>query len=109
MVAHWTSYRDFWFESDQDAIQPLDANKLAEIAAYMKQNPSLQIGIDTFADTGNQDLRDRRVKAVRNALIQAGVPAQKIGTGSFGAAKPRRDARVEVLFATSPAYTTSQK
>jgi OOP family OmpA-OmpF porin len=108
VVGRWTSYRDFWFERSEDGIRPSDTSKVSEIAAYMKQNPSLQIGIDTFLDPRNQDLRDRRVNAVRDALIQAGVPAEKIGTGAFGDPKPRRYARVEVLITTSPNYTTSQ-
>jgi outer membrane protein OmpA-like peptidoglycan-associated protein len=94
--------------SGEDSIQPSDADKVSGIAAYMKQNPSLQIGIDTFMDSPNQDLRDRRVNAVRVALIQAGVPAGKIGTGAFGDPKPRRDACVEVLITTAPNYTASQ-
>ena len=109
MIGRWTSYRDFWFETDQDGIRTVDTTKLAEIAAYMKQNPSLKIGIDTFTDPNNQELRDRRVNAVRAALVQAGVPANRIGTGSFGAAKPRRYARVEVLITTAGTYTTSQR
>jgi hypothetical protein len=58
--------------------------------------------------TGELHLRDRRVKAVCDALTQAGVPAGNIKTGAFGDPKPRRDARVKVLITTSPNYTTSQ-
>jgi outer membrane protein OmpA-like peptidoglycan-associated protein len=100
VIGRWMSYRDFWFESGEAGIWPSDTSKVSDIAAYVKQNPSLQVGIDTF-DTRNQDLRDRRVNAVRDALIQAGVPAEKIGTGAFGDPKPRRDSRVEVLITTS--------
>jgi outer membrane protein OmpA-like peptidoglycan-associated protein len=107
VIGQWTSYRDFWFERSEAGIRPSDTSKVADIAAYLKQNPSLQAGIDTF-DTRNQDLRDRRINAVRDALVQAGVPTEKIGTGAFGDPKPRRDSRVEVLIATSPSYTTSK-
>jgi outer membrane protein OmpA-like peptidoglycan-associated protein len=106
IVNRWASYRDFWFESDQDGIQSSDTKKVSEIAAYMSENPSLQIGIDTFVVPGNQDLRTQRVNAVRAALIQAGVPAKKIVAGAFANANSRRDARVEVLVrTTSPNYT----
>jgi len=49
----------------------------------MQQNPSLQVGIDGSmdprgTDPRNQDLSNRRVGAVRDALIQAGVPAYRI-------------------------------
>jgi outer membrane protein OmpA-like peptidoglycan-associated protein len=53
-------------------------------------------------------LRDRRINAVRLALIDAGVPAEKISTGAFGDPLPRNDARVEVLIATAPGYTAAQ-
>jgi outer membrane protein OmpA-like peptidoglycan-associated protein len=53
----------------------------------MHQNPSLQVGIDGSMDPGgtdprDQNLSDRRVSTVREALIQAGVRADKIKTGA---------------------------
>jgi hypothetical protein len=41
------------------------------------------------------DLRNRRVSAVRDALLQAGVPSYKIQTGAFGNPDLPRDRRVE--------------
>jgi outer membrane protein OmpA-like peptidoglycan-associated protein len=71
----------------------------------MNQNPSLRLGIDGSMDPSgterSQDLSDRRVNTVRDALIQAGVPAHRIQAGSFGEAGARRDHRVEVLVSTS--------
>jgi outer membrane protein OmpA-like peptidoglycan-associated protein len=71
----------------------------------MKANPSLELGLDGTMDMNgndphNADLRDRRTNAVRMALIDAGVPAEKIKVGAFGDPMTRRDRRVEVLFAT---------
>jgi outer membrane protein OmpA-like peptidoglycan-associated protein len=79
---------------------------VSEIAAYMKQNPSLRIGIDGSmdprgTDPRNQDLSDRRISAVRDALIQAGVPASKIQSGAYGDAELARDRTVEVLISSS--------
>ena len=48
----------------------------------------------------SQDLSDRRVKGIRDSLIQAGVPAEKISAGEFGDKQLRRDGRVEVLIRT---------
>ena len=106
VVGRWTSYREFLFDYDRAVIQPADSTKIAEIAAYMRQNPSLQIGVDGSmdprgTDPPNQVLSDRRVSAVRSALIQAGVPASRIQTGPFGDEGLRRDRRVEVLISTS--------
>jgi hypothetical protein len=67
-------------------------SKVSEIAAYMNQNPSLQLGIDGSSNS--------RVNAVRDALIRTGVPSSKIRAGAFGDAQLRRDQRVEVLVRT---------
>jgi len=87
------------------SISTSDQSKATEIAGYMNQNPSLQIGIDGSmdprgSDPRDQGLSDRRVGAVRDALIQAGVPASKIQTGAFGDTRLTRDRRVEVLIKT---------
>jgi len=106
VVEGWTSYREFLFDYDRSDMQAADSRKINEIAAYLKQNPSLKVGVDGSmdprgTDPRNQGLSDRRVTAVRNALIQAGVPAQRIQTGAFGDEGLRRDRRVEVLISTS--------
>ena len=90
-----------------DAVrQEADSTKAASIAAYLKANPSLELAIDgtpptNGADPKNAGLDERRVSAVRFALIDAGVPAYKIRTGAYGDPQTRRDRRVEVLFATA--------
>jgi flagellar motor protein MotB len=65
----------------------------------MAKNPSLQVGIDA-TDPDNQALGNQRAGAVRDALIQAGVPGYKIQTGAFGNPQSRREGRVEVLIST---------
>lgn len=106
IVGSWTSYRDYLFTTDSTQVQASDATKSAGIAAYLKANPSLQLGLDGRSernanDSRSQELSARRVEAVRTALINAGVPSAKIRVGSFGDANTRRDGRVEVLFATA--------
>jgi outer membrane protein OmpA-like peptidoglycan-associated protein len=106
VVDRWTSYRDFDFEYDRADMRNSDATKVSEIATYMKQNPSLQVGIDGSmdprgTDPRNQQLSDRRVDTVRTALINAGVPASRIKTGAFGDTSLTKDRRVEVLIITS--------
>jgi hypothetical protein len=76
-------------------------NQPSEIAAYARQNPSARLGID-----GSTDLL-RGIATVRDALIRAGVSADRIETGTFAAQRPncndsvercaQRDGRVEVL------------
>jgi outer membrane protein OmpA-like peptidoglycan-associated protein len=105
VVDRWTSFREFTFEYNAADIQAVDQGKVNDIAGYMNQNPSLQIGIDGSmaqggSDPRDQNLSDRRVSAVRDALIQAGVPWYKIDTGAFGDTRLARDRRVEVLIKT---------
>ena len=105
MLDRWISFREFMFDENRSDMQAGDSSKIGEIAVYMNANPSLQIGIDGSmdpqgSDPRDQSLSDRRVGAVRDALIQAGVPSYKIQTGPFGDAQLARDRRVEVLFST---------
>jgi hypothetical protein len=106
VVDRWTSYRDFWFQYDSAVIQNSEEAKVAEVATYLKRNPSLQIAIDGSMDPNGTDPRDQslsddRVNAIRDALVDAGVPRERISLGSFGDESLRRDRRVEVLIATA--------
>jgi outer membrane protein OmpA-like peptidoglycan-associated protein len=106
VVSLWTLYRDFRFEYNRSDLQASEAKKVSEIARYMKANPSLKIGLDGSMDPRgldprNQGLSDRRVSAIRDALIKAGVPASKIQLGAFGDKQLARDRRVAVLLCTA--------
>jgi len=90
--------------------------KISELAAYTRQNPTVRIGIDGYTD-GQGSVRydpsmsQRRAVVVRDALIQSGVPADRIDMGQFGSARPpcneatpgclQRDARVQVMIRPS--------
>jgi outer membrane protein OmpA-like peptidoglycan-associated protein len=110
--AKWSSFRDFLFDFDKSAIRSNETQQVSDIAAYMKQNPSVQVGIDGHTDPRgtdafNQGLSERRVKAISEALVNAGVPSSRIKTGAFGESQPKcseptepcwqSDRRVEVL------------
>jgi len=105
-VGQWTFYRDVTFAYNDAQVPASDSGKITAIAAYLNANPSLQLGIDGSMDPHGTDpkdqaLDDRRVEAVRTALIAAGVPAWRIKTGAFGTAQSHQDRHVEVLFATA--------
>jgi hypothetical protein len=101
MMAAWTPYREFWFDSDSANLTSNDAAKAAEVASYLTQNPGQKVGIDGSGDMNNPALRDRRVGSVRNALLQAGVPSYKIQVGPFGDPQMERARRVAVLVSSS--------
>lgn len=98
----WTPYRSFSFEPNSVAIRGSHIDQVAEIAAYMEQNPTARLGLDgsvdgQFTDPRDRELNDRRAAAIRSALIQAGTPASRIETGAFGDPQLRRERQVEVL------------
>jgi outer membrane protein OmpA-like peptidoglycan-associated protein len=112
----WTSLKEIMFDFDRADIRYSESRKPAEIAAYMSQNPSVRLGIDGYTDSRgtsqyNLPLSQRRVTTVRDALIQAGVPADRIETGTFGTDRlmcnpsteqcSQREGRVEVLVRAS--------
>ena len=85
----WTTFKDILFDFDKSDIRASETSKVSEIAAYMQQNSSLQLGIDGYADprgttSYNQALSERRVNTVRDALVKAGVASDRIETGAFG-------------------------
>ena len=93
----WSSYRDFWFDYDSTRLDATDSSKVSDVANYLRQAPSYRIGIDGPIDSSNPALGERRIGVIRDALIRAGVPENKIFIGAFGNSQLRRDRRVEVL------------
>jgi outer membrane protein OmpA-like peptidoglycan-associated protein len=109
----WTSLRDIMFDYNRAEIRPTEMSKIADIATYSNQNPSGRLGIDGTTDLlrgtnqYNLGLSQQRIANVREALIRAGVSADRIETGGFGAERAKcndaneqcgqRDGRVEVM------------
>jgi outer membrane protein OmpA-like peptidoglycan-associated protein len=101
------------FDYNRPEIRQAEMSKIADIAAYTSQNPSVRLGIDGSTDllSGtnqyNAALSQQRVANVRRALIRAGVLADRIETGGFGAERAKcndaseqcsqRDGRVELM------------
>ena len=85
----WSLYRSYDFAVARDDIRDVDSNKAAQVADHMRNNPTYRVALD---GTSN-----RRVGAVRDALIAAGVPASKIQTGAYGDPQLRTERHVAVL------------
>jgi outer membrane protein OmpA-like peptidoglycan-associated protein len=115
-VKKWASFSNLLFDYDKSDIRSNETSKVADIAAYMKQNPTARVGIDGHTDprgtdSYNQGLSERRVNAVRDVLVSAGVATGRIHTGAFGEERPKcheateacwqSDRRVEVLIGTA--------
>jgi outer membrane protein OmpA-like peptidoglycan-associated protein len=81
------------FEYLRAEIQSKCADKIAKLAAWMKENPTASIALDghvddTRANDYDASLSARRVQAVRAALVTAGVDPSRISDGAFGARRP---------------------
>ncbi len=101
-VGNWVSYKEFNFAPTYSALSSVGLEKVSEMASYMKDNPSLQIGIDGIAaNADDQDLNDLRVASIQQALINDGVSADRIKIGEFGNKIFRRDGRIPIFFKTA--------
>ena len=54
-INRWVSFRDFTFQDGSAEIQYFDSPKITETAAYMSQNPSIQVAIDGSMDPRGTD------------------------------------------------------
>jgi len=88
-VGAWTGFWDYTFNGNSNEILHYDRRMAGDISKYVSQNQTRRIGIDG-ADA-------QRVEVVRQALLNAGVPAYKTQVGAFGNPQLRRYGRVAVL------------
>lgn len=108
----WVTFADFLFDFDRSVVRGSETGKVDKLKQYMQEHPGIEVGLDGHADPRgtaayNQPLSQRRVDAVKAALLNAGIASDKIQTGAFGESQPKcsqateecwqRDRRVEVL------------
>lgn len=85
--------RDIYFDYDKYDIRPDQQAALQSGAQFLAQHPAMRFTIEGHCDERgsteyNLALGDNRANAVKNALIQAGVGADRIRTISYGKEKP---------------------
>ena len=108
----WQPFGDIRFDFDNADIRSAEANKIFELAAYLRDHPTYIVEIEGFADprgpeTYNIRLSTRRVNAVRDALVTAGVAKERITSAAYGELNAKcavkdeacwkEDRRVEVI------------
>lgn len=113
------SFRDVLFAYDRTEVQPDELAKIGQIADFVKQTDGVLVMLDGHADPRGGDkynlsLSQRRVQAVREALVKAGVPAERISVAASGEKRPKcaeqtedcyqADRRVEVYFGADSGY-----
>src|SRR5205085_1915763 len=85
--------QDIYFDYDSYAIRPDAQQAIAKTAQALAQKPNFAFTVEGHCDDRgsteyNIVLGEERAKAVKNALVAAGVNASRINTTSFGKEKP---------------------
>jgi len=85
--------KDIYFDYDKYDLRPDQTATVQADAQWLAQHPNVRFTIEGHCDERgsteyNIALGDNRAQAVRNALTQAGVPADRIRIISFGKEKP---------------------
>lgn len=84
---------DVFFDYDSFSVRPDAQNAIQLDAQFLKAHPDAKITIEGHCDERgsteyNLTLGDNRARSVRDALVQAGVPAGQLTTISYGKEKP---------------------
>jgi peptidoglycan-associated lipoprotein len=85
--------KDVFFDYDSYTVRPDQQATLQADAAWLQQHPNAKFTIEGHCDERgsteyNLALGDNRANAVKQALVQMGVAADRIKTISFGKEKP---------------------
>jgi outer membrane protein OmpA-like peptidoglycan-associated protein len=88
------------FDTGNATIKPESGPIIDEIAALLKQNPSLKLAIEGHTDTvgnaqSNKTLSERRAKAVMDAIVKQGIDTRRLSSAGFGPDKPIADNKTE--------------
>ena len=85
--------KDVFFDYDRYDIRPDAAEQIAANATFLTQHPNMRFLIEGHCDERgsteyNLGLGDNRANSAKEALVRAGVSADRIRTISYGKEKP---------------------
>jgi len=85
--------KDVYFDYDKSDVRGDQQSLVQADAAFLQQHPNMSVTIEGHCDERgsteyNLALGDNRASAVKNALVAAGVAADRVKTVSFGKEKP---------------------
>lgn len=81
------------FDVDSHRLGSKDRDRLNDVARILRENPRLRVRIDGYTDaTGtrpyNDKLSEQRARAVRDHLVAAGIPSDRLEVRGWGEANP---------------------
>lgn len=85
--------RNVFFEKGSAAILANSAGEIDRLVALLRENPTLNVQINGHTDNVGDDnsnltLSENRAKAVREQLLQKGIPAERVFFKGYGESKP---------------------
>ncbi len=92
------------FDFDKAIVKAEDMGKVQTVAAFLKNNPNHDVLVEGHCDERgtenyNLSLGDRRALAVREALVAAGAPADRVHTISYGESRPADNGKNDSAYA----------
>jgi outer membrane protein OmpA-like peptidoglycan-associated protein len=88
-AARWESFKDILFDFDKSNVRTDERDTIKQIVQFMKEHPTFEVGLEGYADPRgtdkyNQLLSERRVMAIRDALVASGAAKDGIRIGAEG-------------------------
>src|SRR6185436_14447214 len=88
-AARWESFKDILFDFDRSNVRTDERDTIKQIVQFMKEHPTFEVGLEGYADPRgtdgyNQALSERRVRAIRDALVASGAGKGAIRIGAEG-------------------------
>jgi peptidoglycan-associated lipoprotein len=85
--------KDIYFDYDKSEVRASDQSSIQTDAAFLQQHPNINVTVEGHCDERgsteyNLALGDNRASAVKNALVGAGIAADRIKTASLGKERP---------------------
>lgn len=85
--------KNVFFATNSAELRPASKTELDQLKALLEENPEMRIRLQGHTDNvgeevDNMDLSDRRAKAVRTYLINAGIDAKRLEAQGFGETRP---------------------
>ena len=85
--------KDIYFDYDKSDVRSSEQASIQADVAFLQQHPNITFTIEGHCDERgsteyNLALGDNRASAVKNALVAAGVAADRVKTVSYGKEKP---------------------